>query len=75
MDIQNILSLSPEKIDNDLKDDLYNYIAFIDIDELGLDRNRTKILMKITQEVLKFKGEQVSLLEFKIKIIKYFFVR
>lgn len=60
MDIQNVLSLSPEKIDNDLKDDLYNYISFLEIDSLSLDRSKLRMLIKITQEVLKYKGEQVS---------------
>lgn len=60
MDLQSILLLSPAKLDNDLKDDLYNYITYIDIDSLNVDKGKIRNLIKIAQEILRYKGEQVN---------------
>lgn len=59
MDLESVLQLSSRRIDNDLKDDLFNYISFMDIDGLNIDKSKMRNLLKITQEVLKYKGEQV----------------
>lgn len=60
MDLQNILLLTSNKIDNDLKGDLYNYLSFLDMDNLNIDKKKMTNLLKIIQEVLRFKGEQVG---------------
>ncbi|XP_017769408.1 PREDICTED: LOW QUALITY PROTEIN: centrosomal protein of 290 kDa-like [Nicrophorus vespilloides] len=61
MDWKYLLSLNPEDIQDDAKDELLATIAWYDCDD-GLDRAKAVALLKISQEIMKFKAEQVEAL-------------
>lgn len=41
------------------KDDLYPIVSWFDVETLDLDRLQFVHLFKVTQEILRYKGEQV----------------
>lgn len=61
MDWKYILSLSPDNLNENEKDQLYNTIAWYDYDNEKLDQKKYIALLKISQEIMKYKTEQVSI--------------
>lgn len=66
MDWQYILSLSPEDLNEDEKDDLYRTVTWHNLKNESLTLEKCIAFIKICQEVLKFKGEQVEVLLHKL---------
>ncbi|KAK5649525.1 hypothetical protein RI129_000554 [Pyrocoelia pectoralis] len=62
MDWKYILSISPENLDEDEKEHLYSKIAWFHCQSEKLDYNKYDALFKISQELMKFKSEQVEAL-------------
>ncbi|CAH2009812.1 unnamed protein product [Acanthoscelides obtectus] len=63
MDWKYILSLDPNEINEDAKDELFNTITWFEVEEeSGMDLKRCKALLRVSQQVLKYKGEQVETL-------------
>lgn len=60
MNLHEILQLSPENLDESQKDDVCNEIKWIDIDAENINISRLKTLFKMSQEILKYKDEQVN---------------
>jgi hypothetical protein len=58
LDWKRLLSLSPEDLSEEEKDDLYGSLIWYN-PEPNIDTNHLKVLFRITQDVLKYKGEQV----------------
>lgn len=61
MDWERILGLTPEDLDDDEKDELYNTVAWFESFE-DIDLTKCKALLRVSQEILKYKGEQVEAL-------------
>lgn len=57
-----ILSLSPEDITEHNVEELYSSLAWFDCENEGetLDVNKYVTVIKLSQEIMKFKAEQVS---------------
>nr|XP_022901566.1 centrosomal protein of 290 kDa isoform X1 [Onthophagus taurus] len=62
MDWNYIYSIKPNKIEDNEKDALLNTLAWYDIDVEEVDLEKCLVLFKITQEIMKFKSEQVEVL-------------
>ncbi|KAF5307268.1 hypothetical protein FQR65_LT06984 [Abscondita terminalis] len=62
MDWKYILSLSPDNLDENEKDNLYSTIVWFDSDSEKLDNKKYNALLKISQELMKHKSEQVEAL-------------
>lgn len=62
MDLKYILSLTPDDLSDDEKDELYTFITWFDCDTEEIDQAKFETIFKISQEVLKYKGEQVETL-------------
>ncbi|VEN56292.1 unnamed protein product [Callosobruchus maculatus] len=64
MDWKYILSLNLNDINEDTKDELFNTITWFEVEEESseLDLRKCKALLRVSQEVLKYKGEQVETL-------------
>nr|CAI5868957.1 unnamed protein product [Callosobruchus analis] len=64
MDWKYILSLDPNEINEDAKEELFNTITWFEVEDESteLDLSKCKALLRISQEVLKYKGEQVETL-------------
>lgn len=59
IDWKKMMAITPESLNEEEKDDLYESVAWF-IPEYNLDRKYLIQFIKVTQEVLKFKGEQVE---------------
>lgn len=64
MDWKYILGLSHDSLTEDEKDELYNSLAWYNYDTEKLDSKRYIALLKISQEIMKYKSEQVSFVIF-----------
>ncbi|CAH0553139.1 unnamed protein product [Brassicogethes aeneus] len=62
MDWKYLLSLSPEDLNDDKKDELFNLVTWFDNDKEELNFKKCFSLFRISQELLKYKGEQVETL-------------
>lgn len=64
MDWKYILSLNFDALTDEERDDLYTTITWYDFEEVDtdIDLKRCKAIFKISQEILKYKGEQVETL-------------
>ncbi|XP_018571875.1 centrosomal protein of 290 kDa [Anoplophora glabripennis] len=62
MDWDHILALTPEDLDDDEKDELYNTVTWFECDGDDVDLTKCKVLLRVSQEILKYKGEQVEAL-------------
>lgn len=60
MDWNYLSSLTPKSLSSDVKDELLNTIAWYDSDVEDLDAKEAVLLLKLCQEILKYKSEQVS---------------
>jgi hypothetical protein len=58
LDWKRLLSLSPEDLSEEEKDDLYGSLIWYN-PEPNIDTDHLKVLFRFTQDVLKYKGEQV----------------
>lgn len=59
MDWKCILALKPEKLTEQNKEELLNTIAWHDLDTETLDLQKSLVLLKISQQIMKYKSEQV----------------
>ncbi|XP_069705746.1 centrosomal protein of 290 kDa isoform X2 [Periplaneta americana] len=59
LDWKRLLSLSPEDLSEEEKDDLYSSLLWYN-PEPNLDADHFKVLFRFTQDVMKYKGEQVE---------------
>lgn len=66
MDWDYLFSQSPEDFTEEEKDDLYNTVTWFNCDSEKLDLKKCIRLIKVSQEVLKYKGEQVEILLHKL---------
>ncbi|XP_044259542.1 centrosomal protein of 290 kDa-like isoform X2 [Tribolium madens] len=66
MDWEYLFSRSPEDFTEEEKDDLYNTVTWYNCDGEDLDLKKCVRLIKVSQEVLKYKGEQVEILLHKL---------
>lgn len=57
-----LLSLSPEDLTDDEKDELYNTVTWFNCNGEELNVKKCVALIKVSQEILKYKGEQVETL-------------
>lgn len=62
MDWKYILSLNFDDLSDEEKDDLYTTITWYDLEEDHIDLKRCKAIFRASQEILKYKGEQVETL-------------
>lgn len=62
MDWKYILSLNFDNLSDEEKDDLYTSITWYDFEDEGIDLKRCKRIFRVSQEILKYKGEQVETL-------------
>ncbi|KAJ8968110.1 hypothetical protein NQ314_002465 [Rhamnusium bicolor] len=62
MDWKYILSLTPEDLNDEEKDELYTTVTWFDCDNEEINVEKCKALLKVSQEILKYKGEQVETL-------------
>lgn len=58
LDWKRLLSLSPEDLTDEEKDDLYGSLIWYN-PEPNIDADHLKVLFHVTQDILKYKGEQV----------------
>jgi hypothetical protein len=58
LDWKRLLSLSPEDLTDDEKDELYGSLILYN-PETNIDADLLKVLFHFTQDILKYKGEQV----------------
>jgi hypothetical protein len=58
LDWDRLLSLSLDNLSEEEKDDLYGSLIWYD-PEPNIDADQLKVLFHVTQDVLKYKGEQV----------------
>ena len=58
LDWKRLLSLSPEDLSEEEKDDLYGSLIWY-TPETDISAEHLKVLFTVTQDVLKYKGEQV----------------
>lgn len=63
MDWKHISSLELEKLTDENKDELLNTIAWYDLDTEEIDMKRCTLLLKISQQIMKYKSEQVTQVE------------
>lgn len=61
MDWEHILGLTPEDLVDDEKEELYNTVAWFESFE-DVNLTKCKALLRVSQEILKYKGEQVEAL-------------
>lgn len=59
MDWKYILSISTDNLLEEEKDRLYNMLAWFDYDSESLNDKQNLALLKIGQEIMKYKAEQV----------------
>lgn len=59
MDWKHILSQSPDDWDDDKKEEIFDELTYID-SSTKFDKNAYKKLFRLSQTILKFKGEQIS---------------
>lgn len=60
MDWKYLNSIDLENASEEEKDELYNRIAWFDCDSEKINIPNFKLLFKVSQEVIKYKGEQVN---------------
>jgi hypothetical protein len=58
LDWKKLLSVSPEDLTDEEKDDLYGSLIWYN-PEHNIDAHHLKVLFHVTQDILKYKGEQV----------------
>lgn len=66
MDWDYLLSVSIEDLTEEEKDELYNTITWFNTETEDINLEKSNTLLKISQEVLKYKGEQVEILLHKL---------
>ncbi|KAH0821762.1 hypothetical protein GEV33_001029 [Tenebrio molitor] len=66
MDWEYFFSITPEDLTEDEKDELYNIVTWFNCDSEELDLKKCLRVIKVSQEVLKYKGEQVEILLHKL---------
>lgn len=69
MDWKYILSLKPEDLNEESMEDLYSTLAWYDFENEVFDSDKYITVLKLSQEVMKFKAEQVC--KFDSKILLY----
>lgn len=62
MDWKHIVSVNVEDLSDDEKDELYNKIAWFNTETEQISNKKLSALFKVSQEILKYKGEQVETL-------------
>lgn len=62
LDWKYILSVTAEDLNDEEKDDLYGTVVWFDCDKEEPNLEQSRVLLKISQEILKYKGEQVETL-------------
>lgn len=62
MDWKYILSLNFDDLSDEEKDDLYTTVTWYDFEDGNVDLKRCKAIFRASQEILKYKGEQVETL-------------
>lgn len=62
MDWKRISETDEENLSDQEKDTLYTIIAWFDVNQIKLDKHQLTHLFKVTQEIVKYKGEQVETL-------------
>lgn len=62
MDWRYIISLNFDDLTDEEKDDLYTTVTWYDWEEGDVDLKRCKAIFRASQEILKYKGEQVETL-------------
>lgn len=62
MDWKYILSLNFEDLTDEEKDELYTSVTWFELDVEDIDLKKCKTIFKVSQEILKYKGEQVETL-------------
>lgn len=60
MNWEQLSILSPESATEEEKNELYNTLIWFDVDSEPLDLEKCLVLFKISQEIMKYKGEQVN---------------
>jgi hypothetical protein len=58
LDWKKLLSVSPEDLTDEEKDDFYGSLIWYN-PEPSIDADHLKVLFHFTQDILKYKGEQV----------------
>lgn len=61
MDWKYILSLKPEELNEQNIEDLYSNLAWYDFEKEVFDSDKYLIVLKLSQEIMKFKAEQVCI--------------
>lgn len=59
MDWKHIFRLKPENLTEEDKNELLNTIAWHDLDMENLDMQKSLVLLKICQQIMRYKSEQV----------------
>lgn len=62
MDWKHILSANVEELSDDEKEEFYNKIAWFNSDTEQISSKKLWALFKVSQDILKYKGEQVETL-------------
>ncbi|KAI4458205.1 centrosomal protein [Holotrichia oblita] len=62
MDWKHIFRLEPENLTEEDKNELLNTIAWHDLDMENLDMQKSLVLLKICQQIMRYKSEQVEAL-------------
>lgn len=62
MDWGYLISLNPDDLNDDKRDELYNLVTWYDLNDDDIDLKKANTLIRICQEILKYKGEQVETL-------------
>lgn len=70
MDWKYILSLTPEDLTEQSIEDLYSTLAWYDFEGEVFDSEKYVAVLKLSQEVMKFKAEQVCVGRRKIEFFK-----
>lgn len=60
MDWKYILSLTPEDLTEQNIEDLYSTLAWYDFENETFDSDKYIVILKLVQEIMKFKSEQVE---------------
>lgn len=61
MDWKYILSLTPQDLNEQIIDELYSNLAWYDFDREVFDSDKYIAVLKLSQEIMKFKAEQVCI--------------
>nr|XP_023020845.1 centrosomal protein of 290 kDa [Leptinotarsa decemlineata] len=62
MDWKYILALNIEEIHEEEKEELYNIVTWFEYEKEEVDLDKLKVLFRVSQEILKYKGVQVETL-------------